>query len=105
MNQPTADASDWTHAVSLIAHLQQATDQPGYRQVVPRLGMARAELSDFGQRPTTVFMPTDVTSLSTGLAELQTVLRALLAASPQLRDTLRIGAALHHVDQAAAALQ
>ena len=74
------DASpDFVYAVSLVAALEGATDQEGHALVLPFLGMARAELTDFGQRRPTRYVPVQVDDLRAGLAELDGRITALLA--------------------------
>jgi len=62
--------------------------------VLPFLGMARAELTDFGQRRPARYIPIQIGDLHSGLADLERCLTALLAASMELQHSLRINAAL-----------
>ena len=88
------DASpDFVYAVSLVAALEGATDQEGHALVLPFLGMARAELTDFGQRRPTRYVSVQVDDLRAGLAELDGRITALLAGSQVLQHSLRLDSA------------
>ncbi len=50
-------APDFAYAVSLLAALEDATGQDEHSTVLPFLGMARAELTDFGQRRPAGYVP------------------------------------------------
>ena len=101
MSVPTAlragdvyDASpDFVYAVSLLAALEGATGQDGHAMVLPFLGMARAELVDFGQRRPGPLVQVAVTDMATGLRDLDARLAALLVASEELQQTLRLDSA------------
>ncbi|MDR7254928.1 hypothetical protein J2X46_003930 [Nocardioides sp. BE266] len=84
---------DFIYAVSLIAALEGATGHNGHATVLPYLGMARAELTDFGQRRPAHYVPVHISDLPAGLADLDERLTALLADSPVLQHSLRIDAA------------
>jgi len=88
---------DFVYAVSLLAALEGATGQDGHAVVLPFLGMARAELTDFGQRRNASFVEVEVGELGSGLAGLEQRLTALLVSSEVLQETLRVEAALAHV--------
>lgn len=85
---------DFVYAVSLFAALESATGQNGHATVLPFLGMARAELTDFGQRRPTCYVPIQIGDLRSGLADLERRLTALLADSKVLHHSLRLDAAL-----------
>jgi hypothetical protein len=82
---------DFVYAVSLLAALEEATEQDGHAMVLPFLGMARAELTDFGQRRPSHYVPVEVGDLRSGLANLEERLTALLADSQVL--SLRLDSA------------
>jgi hypothetical protein len=42
---------DFAYAVPLLAALEGATGEDGHAEALPFLGIARAELVDFGRRP------------------------------------------------------
>jgi hypothetical protein len=84
---------DFVYACSLLAALEGATGKDGHAMVLPFLGMARAELTDFGQRRPTLYMPVQVGDLRAGLAELEQRLTELLADSQVLQHSLRIDSA------------
>jgi hypothetical protein len=85
--------TDFVHAVSLLAALEGATGLEGHSETLPFLGMARAELVDYGQRRPAHYVDVEVADFRAGLAELEERLSALLATSQVLRQTLRIEAA------------
>ena len=84
---------DFVYAVSLLAALEGATGQAGHAVVLPSLGMARAELTDFGQRRPAHFVPVQIGDLRAGLADLEQRLTALLADSHVLQHSLRLDSA------------
>ena len=84
---------DFVYAVSLLAALENATGQAGHAAVLPFLGMARAELVDFGQRQPTSYVPVYFADVPSGLTDLEERLTNLLAASPVLQHSLRIESA------------
>lgn len=84
---------DFVYAVSLLAALEDATGQDGHAMVLPFLGMARAELTDFGQRRPARYVPVHVGDLRTALADLEERLTALLANSQVLQHSLRLDSA------------
>ena len=84
---------DFVYAVSLLAALEDATGQEGHAMVLPFLGMARAELTDFGQRRPAHYAPVQIGDLRSGLADLEQRLTALLADSQVLQHTLRLDSA------------
>ena len=85
---------DFVYAVSLLAALEDATEQDGHAMMLPLLGMARAELTDFGQRRPARYIPIEIGDLQSGLADLERRLTALLADSKVLQYSLRLDAAL-----------
>lgn len=101
MAAPTTDRAgdvydatpDFVYAVSLLATLEDATGQDGHAIVLPFLGMARAELTDFGQRRPAHYVPVQIGDLRSGLADLEQRLTALLADSQVLQHTLRLDSA------------
>ncbi len=86
-------APDFVYAVSLLAALEEATEQDEHAMVLPFLGMARAELTDFGQRRPSHYVPVEVGDLRSGLANLEERLTALLADSQVLQHSLRLDSA------------
>lgn len=84
---------DFVYAVSLLAALEGYAGHGRHSALLPYLGMARSELVDFGQRRPTHYVQVEVTDVRAGLDELEQRLSALLASSPDLRQTLRIEAA------------
>ncbi|WP_300644500.1 hypothetical protein [Nocardioides sp.] len=84
---------DFVYAVSLLAALEDATGQEGHALVLPFLGMARAELTDFGQRRPAGYVPVQVGDLRSGLADLEQRLTDLLADSQVLQHSLRLDSA------------
>jgi hypothetical protein len=88
---------DFVLAVSVLASLEAAAGHEGHAVVLPFLGMARAELTDFGQRRPTHYLDVEVGDLHAGLADLEERLTALLAASEVLQQTLRLDAARRYV--------
>lgn len=84
---------DFVYACSLLAALRARPGRTGTRRRSPFLGMARAELTDFGQRRPTLYMPVQVGDLRAGLAELEQRLTELLADSQVLQHSLRIDSA------------
>ena len=84
---------DFVYAVSLLAALEGATGQDGHAVVLPFLGMARAELTDFGQRRPAHYVPVQIGDLRSGLADLEQRLTALLADSHVLQHSLRLDSA------------
>ena len=83
----------FVYAVSLLAALEEATEQDEHAMVLPFLGMARAELTDFGQRRPSQYVPVEVGDLRSGLANLVERLTALLADSQVLQHSLRLDSA------------
>ncbi len=84
---------DFVYAVSLLAALEAATGQDQHAMVLPFLGMARAELTDFGQRRPSRYVPVEVGDLRSGLADLEQRLTVLLADSQVLQHSLRLDSA------------
>jgi len=84
---------DFVYVVSLLAALESATGQEGHASVLPFLGMARAELTDFGQRRPAHYVPVQVGDLRAAMGELDQRITALLDRSPVLQHSLRLDAA------------
>ena len=84
---------DFVYAVSLLAALEGAIGQDGHSMVLPFLGMARAELTDFGQRRPARYVPVQIGDLRSELADLEQRLTALLADSQVLQHSLRLDSA------------
>ena len=84
---------DFVYAVSLLAALESATGAEGHATVLPFLGMARAELTDFGQRRPQHYVPVPVGDLRAGMDELEERISALLNHSPVLQYSLRLESA------------
>ncbi len=95
---------DFVYAVSLLAALEDATGQEGHAMVLPFLGMARAELTDFGQRRPARYVPVQIGDLRSGLADLEQYLTALLADSQVLQHTLRLDSACRLLRRGVAAV-
>lgn len=95
---------DFVYAVSLLAALEDATGQEGHAMVLPFLGMARAELTDFGQRRPAGYVPVQVGDLRSGLADLEQRLTDLLADSQVLQHSLRLDSARRLLRRGAAAV-
>ena len=87
------DDPDFVHAVSLAAALERAAGQQGHVEVLPYLGMARAELVDFGQRRPRHYVDIEFDDFRAGLADLGDMLAGLQASCEILQQTLRIDAA------------
>ena len=84
---------DFVYAVSLLAALEGSTGQDGHAMVLPFLGMARAELTDFGQRRPARYVSVQIGDLRSGLADLERRLTALLETSQVLQHSLRLDSA------------
>jgi hypothetical protein len=95
---------DFVYAVSLLAALEGTTGQDGHATVLPFLGMARAELTDFGQRRPAGYVPVQVGDLRAGLADLEQRLTALLADSQVLQHSLRLDSARRLLRRGVAAI-
>lgn len=95
---------DFVYAVSLLASLEGATGHDGHAVVLPFLGMARAEVTDFGQRRPAHYIPVEVGDLRAGLVDLEERLRSLLADSQVLQDSLRIDSACRLLRRGVAAV-
>jgi hypothetical protein len=84
---------DFTTAVSLLAALEGRCLSTGSSAMLPYLGMARAELTDYGQRlPGRLEDISDV-GMHDGLERLDELLGRMLSGSPDLTTTLRLHAA------------
>lgn len=95
---------DFVYAVSLLAALETATGTEGHATALPFLGMARAELTDFGQRRPAHYVPVPVDDLRAGMDELEQRLTALLDRSPRLQDSLRLDSARRLLRRGVAAI-
>jgi hypothetical protein len=84
---------EFMYAVSLLAALEGATGATGHQEVLPYLGMARAELVDFGQRRPVRFVEIDIDDFHAGLAAMEQWLTVMLLTSPVLQHSLRLEAA------------
>jgi hypothetical protein len=84
---------DFVYAVSLVAALEGATGHEGHAVVLPFLGMARAELTDFGQRRPAHYVDVEIHDLRAALADLEQRLTTLLAGSQVLQHSLRLDSA------------
>lgn len=96
----------FVRAVSLLAALEGAAGREQRPDVLPFLGMARAELTDFGQRRTAHYVAIDLDvlgDLADGLVTLEDELMCLLADSQRLQHSLRLDAALQLLRRAIAA--
>lgn len=101
-NETCDESQAFIHAVSLIAAMEGATDLEGHGAALPYLGMARAELTDFGQRRAERYVPVALSDLHTGLTELEDLLTAMLARSDVPQHRLRLEAALKMLRRVAA---
>jgi hypothetical protein len=88
---------DFCYAVSLLAAIEGATGQAGHEEALPFLGMARAELVDFGQRRPAHLLEIRLGDVRAGLRELEDRLTTLLADSEVLQHSLRLDAARGYV--------
>ena len=87
-----------------MAALENAVGRDGHAVVLPFLGMARAELTDFGQRRPAHYVSVTVSDLRSGMVDLEGRLTALLADSVVLQHSLRLDSALRLLRRGAAAL-
>ena len=81
-----------------------ATGAEGHTTVLPFLGMARAELTDFGQRRPPHYVPVPVGDLRAGIDELEARISALLDHSPVLQYSLRLESARRLLRRGVAAI-
>ena len=86
-------STSFVRAISLLAALEADTRHVAHQRVLPYLGMARAELTDFGQRRPAHFVTVDVCDLRSGLRDLEQQLAVMQATSQDLQHTLRLDAA------------
>ena len=93
---------DFVLAVSLLAALEGAIENENHAAALPYLGLARAELVDFGQRRPTGLIQVEVDALGAGLRDLDSLLTALLSDSEVLQQALRLEAARGYVRRAIA---
>ena len=96
-------APEFVYAVSLLAALEGATGKDGHADALPFLGMARAELVDFGQRRLAHFVDVQVNDFHAGLLELDQRLTAIRTTSKVLQHTLRADSAQRLLRRAIAA--
>ncbi|RHW28606.1 hypothetical protein D0Z08_01725 [Nocardioides immobilis] len=87
------ESPDFVYTVSLLAALEGAAGQEDHRAALPHLGMARAELVDYGQRRPTHYVDVYVDDFRAGLAELEERLTAMLTTSQVHQQSLRLEAA------------
>lgn len=87
---------EFARAVSLFAALEGAcgTADGVLNGILPYLGMARAELTDYGNNATCELIHVPVTSLPDSLGQLCVSLEHLLKHSVDLAQTLRVREAL-----------
>lgn len=88
-------SSDFITAVSLFAALEGqclVADSPLAAGILPYLGRARAELTDYGQRLPSSLEDVAYASLRGGLDRLDELLTRMLAGSQDLSLTLRLHA-------------
>ena len=95
--RPNDTEHDFVRAVSTIAAMEGATDLAGHSALLPYLGMARAELTDFGQRRVTRYLAVGVTDLHTAAINLEQLLTAMLSSTTVEQHRLRIEAALRYL--------
>ncbi|GAW52547.1 MULTISPECIES: hypothetical protein [unclassified Nocardioides] len=95
---------DFVYVISLIAALIGATGHPEQRRAAPFLGMAEAELVDFGQRRPTHYVAIQIDDFRASLAELEDRMTALMTDSQILQHTLRIDSALRFLHRATSAI-
>lgn len=91
------DDPAFIHAVSLLATLEEAAGHDQRADVLPFLGMARAELTDFGQRRPAHYVAVDLDAMggfAAAVVALDGELMCLLVDSQQLQHSLRLDAAL-----------
>ena len=93
MVEPHDPNPDFVRAVSLIAALEGACKSSDALETLPYLGLARVELTDYGQRIPTHFEDTPVQSFDQSLVLLDRLLREHLTDSADLRTTLCLHAA------------
>ena len=98
MTTHTSDTNaDFVVAVSTFAALEgactNADADAAASEVLPFLGMARSELTDYGQRLPTHLEDIPVASFADGLTQLGDLLSRMLATSHDLALTLRLHAA------------
>lgn len=98
--RPNDSEHDLACAVSLVAAMEGATDLDGHSALLPYLGMARAELTDFGQRRVTNYLAVGITDLHAATVELEWLLTAMLSKATVEQHRLRIEAALRYLDAA-----
>jgi hypothetical protein len=78
---------------SLSAGIEGATGQAGHQEGLPFLGMARAELVDYGRRRPAQLLDIRLGDVRAGLRELDDQLTTLLADSEVLQHSLRLDGA------------
>lgn len=98
MPDPDPFVLELTAVLSQLAALETASDLPGYSTALPHLGMARSELALLVS-PTELH-PVDVTDLTASIAEVRSAVHSLMVRSTDLARTLRLSAALEHLQTA-----
>lgn len=94
LNETDDESQAFVHAVSLIAAMEDASHLEGHAAALPHLGMARAELTDFGQRRADHYVPIVLGDLQAGLTDLEERLMAMLARTDVLQRKIRLETAL-----------
>ena len=89
----TSDDPDFIEAISLIAAMEGLPSVQEDVMILSRLGMARAELTDYGHRIPKSLRPVVTGTLDEGMSMLSGLLDRMLAASKTLAHTLRLQAA------------
>jgi hypothetical protein len=97
--------TDFVRAVSLFAALEGACMASGASEALPYLGMARAELTDYGQRLLANFVDIPVPSFCAGLVELDELLTQMRASSTDLTHTLGLDSVQRLLRDGMAAMQ
>ena len=100
-----ASTADFVRAVSLFAALEGECVASGGSEVLPYLGMARSELTDYGQRLSTNFVDIPVPSFCAGLVQLDELLTRMRASSTDLTHTLGLDSAQRLLREGIAAMQ
>ena len=95
---------NFVRAVSLFAALEGASAATGANEALPYLGMARAELTDYGQRLLTNFVDIPVPSFCAGLVQLDELLTQMLISSTDLTHTLGLDSAQRLLREGIAAM-
>ena len=99
VSNAACDDPTFVLAISLIAALEGEPDIQADALLLSSLGMARAELTDYGHRVPQALSVPDASLLADGLATLRALLTTMLQESTNLAHTLRIQAAQRILDQ------